>query len=165
MQRRTSLALALATLLAIGGTAIAQNAPTSAPAVKADQAKAPIWHHDAPPTGFMGMHHQMHQRDGGVIGDLHALSRLYLLAGRSKEMAAVYQDVLAKSQDPRVRDYAYHHLARLQAMPSNVDQAISTLKKSLNENLANAAKVHAERAKMRADWQSRNAAPAAPAAK
>jgi predicted negative regulator of RcsB-dependent stress response len=80
-------------------------------------------------------------------------------------MASVYNDVLAKSQDPRVRDYAYKRLARLQAQPANVDQAIATLRKGLDENLANEAKMRAEREKMRAAWQQHRADKTVPAAK
>jgi predicted negative regulator of RcsB-dependent stress response len=110
----------------------------------------------------MRMHRFDHRRNG-VIGDLHGLERLYMQSGRSKEMASVYNDVLAKSQDPRVRDYVYKRLARLQAQPANVDQAIATLRKGLDENLANEAKMRAEREKVRAAWQQRRAdkAPAA----
>jgi len=64
-----------------------------------------------------------------------------------------------------VRDYVYKRLARLQAQPANVDQAIATLRKGLDENLANEAKMRAEREKMRAAWQQRRADKTAPAAK
>ena len=49
-----------------------------------------------------------------MIGDLRELEKLYMMSGRSKDMTAVYNDVLASSQDPRVRDYVYQQLARLQ---------------------------------------------------
>ena len=93
-----------------------------------------------------------HQRSA-VISDLHSLARLYMGAGRSKDMAAVYNDVLSQSKDPRVRNYVYHRLAKLQAQPTNVDQAIATLRKSLNENLANATRMRTEREQMRLKWQ------------
>ena len=112
----------------------------------------------------MRKHHGDRQRSG-VVGDLRELERLYLQSGRSKDMVAVYTDVLAKSQDPRVRDYVHHHLARLQAQPANVDQAIATLRKGLDENLANEAKMRAEREKMRANWQQRADKAVPPAAK
>ncbi|CAM5315538.1 hypothetical protein RLIN73S_02068 [Rhodanobacter lindaniclasticus] len=109
--------------------------------------------------------HRMHHQRSGVIGDLRAMERLYQQAGRGKEMTAVYNDVLAKSQDPQVRDYVYQRLARLQAQPANVDLvAIATLRKGLDENLANEAKMRADREKMRAAWQQR-ASDAAPPAK
>ena len=90
-----------------------------------------------------------------VIADLHALEKLYLISGRAKELPALYNEVLAKSQDPQVRTYVYHHLARAQAMPANPDQAIATLRKSLEENLANEARQRAEFEKMRSEREQR----------
>lgn len=89
----------------------------------------------------------------GAFADLHALERLYRDAGRDKELTGLYNDVLAKSQDPHLRTYVYHQLARLQARPANVDQVIATLRKSLSENLANEAKMQAGRERMHAQWQ------------
>jgi hypothetical protein len=167
MHRKTLLASALTVLMAgTASFAIAQNTAAPAPAT-APQAAGKM--HDA-----RGMHHhgmrgpgmQRHGFDrdrGGVIGDLRQLERLYLESGRSKELTALYNDVLAKSQNPRVRNYVYHHLARLQARPANVDQAIATLRKGLDENLANDAKMQAAKEKMRAEWQSRHAQGATPA--
>ncbi|MGN6327535.1 MAG: hypothetical protein ACTHL5_01185 [Rhodanobacter sp.] len=168
MHRKTLLASALTVLMAgTASFAIAQNAaaPTTAPQATAPQSAGKM--HDA-----RGMHHGMRghgmQRHGfdrdraGVIGDLRQLERLYLESGRSKELTALYNDVLAKSQNPRVRNYVYHHLARLQARPANVDQAIATLRKGLDESLANDAKMQAAKEKMRAEWQSRHAQGATP---
>jgi len=156
MQRKTLLASALVALLAGTATfAMAQNtpAPTAAPhATITKQARILPGDRDRD-HGMAG--HRMHHQRSGVIGDLRALERLYQQAGRGKEMAAVYNDVLARSRDPRVRDYVYQRLARLQAQPANVDQAIATLRKGLDENLANEAKMRAEREKMRATWQQR----------
>ena len=90
-----------------------------------------------------------------VINDLHSIERLYMESGRTKELPALYNEVLSKSQDPRVRTYVYHQLARVQSTPSNTDQAIATLRKSLDENLAAEAKRRADMDKMRADWEKR----------
>lgn len=177
MQRCHLRLATFATLLAAGAAAMAQTAAPAAPAQPAaapTQATASAWHHDGMPP-MAGMHHlhQMHDmhrdHDSGVIGDLHGLEHLYGQSGRSKEMIAVYQNVLARSQDPHVRDYVYHHLARLQAQPASVDQAIATLRKALDENLANEATLRARREQMRAGWQAHRAgaatAPATPPAK
>ena len=166
MHRKTLLASALAVLIA-GSTSfvMAQNAPPPpSPTPSAMAGKDMRAHHGDRGDHGMRMHRFDRQRSG-VIGDLHGLERLYMQAGRSKEMASVYNDVLARSQDPRVRDYVYKRLARLQAQPANVDQAIATLRKGLDENLANEAKMRAEREKMRAAWQQHRADKAAPAAK
>jgi len=169
MQRCHLRLATFATLLATGAAAMAQTAAPAAPAQPAaapTQATASAWHHDGMPP-MAGMHHlhQMHDmhrdHDSGVIGDLHGLEHLYGQSGRSKEMIAVYQNVLARSQDPHVRDYVYHHLARLQAQPASVDQAIATLRKALDENLANEATLRARREQMRAGWQAHRAGAAA----
>jgi predicted negative regulator of RcsB-dependent stress response len=158
MAPRILFAPALALLLA-SPLAVSQDAPTAPSAAQAHILPAP-----APDHG--PMRHRMHRmhmergRHSGAMSDLHALERLYLKAGRQKDLAAVYNEVLSKSQDPRLRTYAYHRLARLQAQPANVDQAIATLRKSLSENLANEAKMRAERERMRAQWQQ-STAPAA----
>jgi Spy/CpxP family protein refolding chaperone len=153
MHRKTLLASALAVLMA-GSTAlvIAQDAPPPPEAAHSMADHGMPGHHDD--RHDRGMRdHGMRDRGlgdehGGVIGDLRGLERLYMMSGRSKDMAAVYNEVLAKSQDPRVRDYAYQHLARLQAQPANVDQAIATMRKGLDESLAQEAKMRVERESM-----------------
>ncbi len=164
MHRKTLLASALAVLLSGSASFVmAQNTPPPSPSASHAVVSKEVRLIRGDRDRGMGLHGQ--QRSG-VIGDLRGLEKLYMQAGRSKEMASVYNDVLAKSQDPRVRDYVYQRLARLQAQPANVDQAIATLRKGLDENLANEAKMRAEHEKMRAAWQQhRGADNAAPAAK
>lgn len=170
MHRKTLLASALAVLMAGSASFVmAQSTPPpSGPAAPATGMNAPAKHvgghqghgmqgHGMRRPGFDG------QR-GGVIGDLHGLERLYMVSGRSKDLASLYNDVLAKSQDPRVRDYVYQHLARLQARPTNVDQSIATMRKALDESLANEAKMRADRERMRAAWQQHRAAAPMPSA-
>ncbi|MGY3040152.1 Spy/CpxP family protein refolding chaperone [Rhodanobacter sp. TND4EL1] len=154
MHRKTVLASTLALLIAGSSSFVmAQNTPPPPSAPHAMAGKDMQSAHGDRAHG-MPWHHADRQR-GGVIGDLRGLERLYMQSGRSKDMTAVYNDVLAKSQDPRVRDYVYHRLARLQSQPANVDQAIATLRKGLDESLANEAKMRADRETMRANWQQR----------
>lgn len=163
MQRKTLLASALTMLIAGSASyVVAQDAAQSAPPAAAQKARP-----SALPKGpAMGENSPRGSRGGpdfggpgfggpgsAVISDLHELERLYMMTGRSKELPALYNDVLAKSQDPAVRTYVYHHLARAQLAPSNPDQAIATLRKSLDENLTNEAKRRAEFEKMRSEWQ------------
>jgi hypothetical protein len=186
MQRKTLIASA-ASLLFAGSAAFAfaqdaaPQAP-SAPAARSAPAGAPAgqdpksghggqWGRDDH-QGRDGEHgrgewarHGRGNERGGVIGDLHSLERLYVLTGRSKELPALYNEVLAKSQNPRVRDYAYRHLARAQMQPTNVDAAISTLRKSLDENLAQDQKRHQEMEAFKARMQQRAAATPASSAK
>jgi hypothetical protein len=158
-----ALLLAGSTSFAVARAADALPAPP-APPVPAAMPDAPIMQHgpmmpgpggigDRGPRGGLGMRGD----DQGVIADLRGLEHLYREAGRSKELPALYNEVLAKSQDPRVRAYAYQHLAWVQAQPTNLDASIATLRKSLNENLANEAKHHEAMEKMRARWEQRHA--------
>lgn len=145
----------------------AQNTPP-APAAHPMTGKHTAHHGDRHGRDMRG--HDMDDRHGSVIGDRRGLERLYRRSGRSKELSALCNDVLAKPQDPRVLDYVYQQLARLQAPPANVDQALATLRKGLNESLANEANMHAERDKMPASRQQRHAdaplaAPQPPATK
>ncbi|SFS06267.1 hypothetical protein SAMN05216570_2119 [Dyella sp. OK004] len=171
MSRKTLLASTLALLL-VGTSALvtAQDAAPATPATPQAAAKP------APPAGAKParmLRIERHERgpdNGGpgfgdrgfgpespVISDLHALERLYMTQGRIKELPALYNAVLAKSQDPRVRTYVYHQLARTQMVPANADQAIATLRKSLDENLANEAKRREDMDKMRAAWEQHRA--------
>jgi hypothetical protein len=161
MFRSTVLASTLTLLLAGGATlAFAQNAPApdATRSATATQTMPSMRGHGA----MQGAHHDWkHGGDrerGGVIGNLRGLERLYLQAGRSKEMVAVYNEVLARSQNPRTRDYARRHLARLQAQPANVDQAIATLRKGLDESLSNETRQRTEREQMRSQWEQRRGA-------
>ncbi len=166
MHRTHLLASALASLLA-GSAPVAfgqsspapttPTTPTTSSAATSAQAK-PTRTHARSAHERMSRMHGADQQQGGVIGDLHAMERLYLQAGRSKELTSLYNDVLARSQNPRVRDYAYQRLARLQAQRANVDQAIATLRKALDESLADDARTRDAREKMRTNWQQRKAA-------
>ena len=179
--KRPALLAALALSIAGGAYAVAQDAPP-APAMAPPAPKAPPADgKGAPPRpradAGPGMHRPesegpMHRMgmmgwESPVIGDLRELEDLYTQSGRAKELPALYNSVLARSQDPRVRTYVYHQLARAQAAPTNVDQSIATLRKSLDENLTEEARRHDEMEKMRARFEARNAdaPPPAPGAK
>lgn len=177
--KRQTLLTALALSLACGTYAIAQDAPpapATQPAPKAPLADgkgapnrlhATTAIHLAPPGGE-GPHFTRGMRmdfESPVIGDLRELEDLYVQAGRAKELPALYDSVLARSQDPRVRTYVYHQLARAQMAPANADQAIATLRKSLDENLTNEAKRRDDMEKMRTRFMttSRDTPPPPPA--
>jgi hypothetical protein len=159
---RHLLRTSLLTVLLAGGGACALAQDATPPAPPAPMAGKPMpMHGDSTDHARHGFHHDfgmMREHGFGgpgsaTLADLHALERLYLIAGRAKELPALYNDVLAKSQDPMVREYAHQHLARAQMQPANVDAAIATLRKSLDENLANEAKMHAAHEQMRQTWE------------
>jgi len=168
MQRKILLASAFGLMVAGAATlVIAQEGPPAVPGMAPNSKPAPLAQggmpdfFDGPEVGVPGFGRpglggpDFAGPQSPVIGDLNALERLYRESGRAKELPALYNEVLSKSQDPRVRTYAYHQLARAQAMPANTDQAIATLRKSLDENLANEAKKRAEMDKMRSEWEQR----------
>jgi hypothetical protein len=148
MNRKSLLAGLAGLLIAGGGSyAVAQNAPAANPApVTSAQTAAKA----GMPMHRMRMHHRGDHRHGmrhgmrghrfgpggAVIADLHRIERLYMQSGKSNQLPTLYNDVLARTKNQRVRNYVYARLARVQARPANTDAAITTLRKSLDENLA-----------------------------
>jgi hypothetical protein len=138
--RRPMIALALAALLAAGsGLAL-----SSLPSAQAAAEPAAAATHESPRAGERGMRHG---RRGGAfaaraagpvqstIRDLRALERLYYIDGRGKDVEGLYRDVLAKTQNPAVRQFAYGRIARNELRPASTGEAIATLRQSLDENL------------------------------
>lgn len=169
MQRKTLIA-SVASLLLAGPAAFAfaQDAAPQAPAAKAAPHAQPGPDHpwgqgQGDEHGRHGWGH--HGRGGmarsGVIGDLRGLERLYVMSGRQKELPALYNEVLAKSQNPMVREYAYRHLARAQLQPKDTDAAIATMRKSLDESLAQDQKRHEAMEAFQSRMQQRAAAKSA----
>lgn len=70
-----------------------------------------------------------------TMRNLRQLERLYLIDGRAQDIPALYRDVLAKTGNPAVRQFAYSRIARNELKPGDVDQAITTLHRSLDESL------------------------------
>lgn len=164
MQRKTLIAT-VASLLLAGSAAFAyaQDAAPPAPAAKAAPHAQPGQDHAWGQGGERGHHGWGHHDRGGmarsgVIGDLRGLERLYVMSGRQKELPALYNEVLAKSQNPMVREYAYRHLARAQLQPKDTDAAIATMRKSLDESLAQDQKRHEAMEAFKSRMQQRAAA-------
>jgi hypothetical protein len=157
MNRKTLLA-GVATLLIAGtGTfALAQTAST--PATTPSAATQPGAKPGMPMHGKFMQHGSragfMHHRGmrghgsgpaGAVISDLRHIERLYMETGKSRELPALYNDVLGRTQDARVRNYVYARLARAQLRPSDTSAAIGTLRKSLDENLTRLSQRQADK--------------------
>lgn len=70
-----------------------------------------------------------------TMRNLRQLERLYLIDGRAQDIPALYREVLAKTQNPAVRQFAYNRIARNELKPGDVDQAIATLRQGLDESL------------------------------
>ena len=142
MQRKPLILLA-GTVLALCSTAFLV---TAEPARDGDS-PVPMQGTDAGGgTGWMA-HRADGRRGHGIhaspavrasLMDLRAIDRLYTAGGRTKELPAFYRDVLAKTQNPMLRNFIYLRLARLQSAPAQPDAAIATLRQSLDENLKRA---------------------------
>lgn len=154
MNRKTLLATLAALAIAGSGTfALAQGTAPTAPPTTSDSSQMHRMH------GDHGIHDRFdrHGRHGhgmrghrfgpggAVIGDLMRLQHLYASQGRTADITALYQHVLASTQNQQVRNFAYDQLARTQMKPADVNAAIGTLRKSLDENLAALNKQQQER--------------------
>jgi hypothetical protein len=125
--QKALLTAALAVLLtATAASASAQDAPPP----------PPMQGHGQPPRGGDDGFQPPRGPAFAAINDLEQLRRLYAMNGREDEMIAVYHDVLYKTHDPMLRHFAYDSLAREQLKPANPDQAIATLRTSLDEDIA-----------------------------
>lgn len=146
--RHPRLTLAFCTLaLAVASTAgLAQARPDAAaqaplppppPGAPQDFGHGGFGH---PGFGRGGFAHPGFGPEAGVLRTLDELQRLYIESGRSSELPALYNDVLARTHNPMLRQALYQRLARAQLKPANVDAAIATLRKSLAESLADEAR-------------------------
>lgn len=140
---RPRLTLALCTLaLAVTSTAsLAQAAPgPAAPPVPPPG----MPHFGHPGFGPPGFERQGFGSEWGVLQTLNELHRLYVESGRASELPALYNEVLGKTRNPRLRQALYQRLAQAELRPAHVDAAIATLRKSLDESLADEARMAAE---------------------
>lgn len=139
--RRPMIALALAALLTAGSGVALSSLPAAQAAAEPAAAPAAREVHRSAERGMR------QGRRGGAfaahaggpvqstIRDLRALERLYLVDGRAKDIEGLYRDVLARTQNPAVRQFAYNRIARNELRPANRGEAIATLRQSLDENL------------------------------
>jgi len=139
----TGLLLTVLGSLACGGVALAEGKPgDERPPLPAD-APLDADRPDAPPhgpgpgaapgAGFGPPGPPGPPRE--VIHTATEIEHLYREQGKSREVIALYQDILAKARDPQVRGFAYEALARAQQQPADTDKAIVTLRQSLGESL------------------------------
>jgi hypothetical protein len=70
-----------------------------------------------------------------TIRDLRALEGAYRHGGREKDVASIYTDVLKRTSDPVVRDFANHRLARIAMRAGDTKGAIDRLNNSLDDDL------------------------------
>jgi hypothetical protein len=136
---RLILAVAASTVLALAAVAVHQPAafaatPASAPAATSTDASTP-----APRGWLRGRGERLAAlRNSPVfqtVRNLHELERLYLIDGRAQEIIPMYRDLLQRTENPAVRQFAYQRIARYELKPGDVGKSITTLRQSLDENL------------------------------
>ena len=137
---RLTIALAGATALALAAAVLpSQFARAADPASAPTAAAASDPNAPAPHGWRKGRGERMAaMRNSPVfqtVRNLRELERLYLIGGRASEIPALYQDVLAKTENPAVRQFAYNRIALNQFKPGDVDKSIATLRQSLDESL------------------------------
>lgn len=70
-----------------------------------------------------------------AIADLHALERLYRREQKPEQAMQMYTDVIARTRNLGVRNFAERRLARLQYRQGEHAAAEATLKRNLEHNL------------------------------
>lgn len=139
---RLILALAGSTALAIA--AFVMHPPSALAATNAGTpADSTAQAASDPAPGRSGHHRGRGERLAALKGNpvfqtmrtLRELERLYLIDGRAQDIPALYREVLAKTENPAVRQFVYRRVARNELKPGDVDQAITTLRRSLDESL------------------------------
>ncbi len=156
--KRTLAIPALGGLALALGLVVASAAEPPAPGMASPPA-AQTWMHG---PGHDGMHPGMHPGmrrgmhgpmkmgpRGAAIRDMLALEHLYRAQGHTEAVVGLYRGVLARSQDPLLRNFAYARLARAELAPRDADAAIQTLRQALDENLKAVAALPAPRASVR----------------
>jgi hypothetical protein len=128
MQRKF-LIPTLAAMLFLGSTAWLA---TAAPPDRSASMAAPG---DGAPRRDRSNAHRLPPAVRASLVTLRSLEHLYRESGRLDALPGLYRDVLAKTQNPMLRNVAYRHLAKLQSAPANADTAIATLRQSLDENI------------------------------
>ncbi|MGH8373070.1 MAG: hypothetical protein ACRETO_10075 [Gammaproteobacteria bacterium] len=136
---RSNLGFFLAGLLIAGSISLAVAEPFGGNSPQAggmDQPDMPMMMHGFHRPGMMDHGaHWRHDPAHAAIMDMWGIERLDRISGHTQDLASLYNHVLQKTQNPEVRHYAYMHLARSEMKPENVDQAMATLRKSLDEDL------------------------------
>lgn len=119
-------------LASVGGYAVAQSTDTgTTPAATDTGTPAKAHRFGSFARGAAMANDPVH----AVMRDMMHLERLYILDGRAKDVAGLYQDLLNRTQNAQLRSFAYKRIARQQARPANPSQVIATVKQSLDENL------------------------------
>lgn len=136
---RLILATAATALLTLAGTAFVAVPTAQAATQNSAAATTTTASGETPARPHRGMRGKraawLNTPVGATLRNLRELERLYLIDGRAQEIPALYRDVLARTQNPAVREFAFRRIARNELKPGDADKAIATLRQSLDENL------------------------------
>lgn len=137
--KRLTLALAGSAILALAAVVAHQSAAQAAPQSSAAMMTAKDGAAPAPHGWRRGRGERlaaaMNNPAFQTLRNLRELERLYLVGGRAQEIPALYREVLQKTENPAVRQFAYRRIARNELRPADVDKSIATLRQSLDESL------------------------------
>lgn len=137
--KRLTLALAGSAILALAAVVTHQSAAQAAPQSSAAMMTANDGAAPAPHGWRRGRGERlaaaMNNPAFQTLRNLRELERLYLVGGRAQEIPALYREVLQKTENPAVRQFAYRRIARNELRPADVDKSIATLRQSLDESL------------------------------
>lgn len=137
--KRLTVALAGSAILALAAVVAHQSAAQAAPQSSTAMATANDGAAPAPQGWRRGRGERlaaaMNSPALQTLRNLRELERLYLVGGRAQEIPALYREVLQKTENPAVRQFAYRRIARHELRPADVDKSIATLRQSLDESL------------------------------
>ena len=86
--------------------------------------------------GLMDSVYEMNaDEEKAALLQMHEIEEIYKQQGKHQNAVQVYEQVLQKSKNPTIRNIAYHRMADVLKESGNLDAAVNTLNKALNENL------------------------------
>ncbi len=88
---------------------------------------------------FMGLIESTHaiakDHEKAVILELHEIEEIYKKRGEPTQVIPVLEDVLQQTDNPTIRNVVYMKLTEAYKNSGRTDEAITVLRKALNENL------------------------------
>ena len=140
MFNRTLATLSIAAVLAGG---IASSVTAGNPPVASEALAAASVAHPGPAQAQRGPRARGAARMAALkdpalaaIASLRAIERIHRREGRAAELPRYLRGILAKTNDPTVRNYVNFRLARLEMRDRDPEGALAELQRGLDENLA-----------------------------
>ncbi len=132
-----ALGAGLSLSLAAMATAADTSAPTPSARVNATPAARDVGHRRGAMARRGALARVIAQDPAmATVINLRALERATRRDGKPDEVLAIYRDVLTRTQDPLVRNFAHYRIARLEMRDDDARAALAALRANLDENLA-----------------------------